>query len=95
MGMAEMMQKQLEEKLGICVPMEEIAVESVELFADEMDARLVPKSLLRNPSAKIQAEMASYWTASEEEFLYIRLKIAGGHFHEVWMKNDEVWQWNS
>lgn len=95
MRVAEIMQKQLGEKLGICVPMDEIAVESVELFADEIDARLVPKSLLRNPSAKIQAEMASYWTANEEEFLYIRLKIADGHFHEVWMKNDEVWHWDS
>ncbi|WP_020189144.1 hypothetical protein [Kurthia sp. Dielmo] len=54
-NVVERLQQVLCECLGICVPQEEIAVESVQLYADEMDERLVPTEMLKGLTEPIQA----------------------------------------
>ena len=46
MNVVERLQKMLCECLGICVPQTEIAIESVQLYADEMDEAIVPSEML-------------------------------------------------
>ncbi|MBM7701142.1 hypothetical protein [Kurthia huakuii] len=95
MNVVERLQKMLCECLGICVPQEEIAVESVQLYADEMDEKLVPVDVLKNVTAPINAEIVSYRNEIGVEYLLIQLEIGKGKIHEVWLVDDEVVDVNS
>lgn len=95
MNVVERLQKVLCERLGICVPQEEIAVESVQLYADEMDEKLVPVDVLKNVTAPIDAEMASYRDEIGVDYLLIQLEIDRPKPLEIWLVDDEVVDVNS
>lgn len=95
MNVVERLQKVLCECLGICVPQTEIAIESVQLYADEMDEKLVPVDVLKNVTAPINAEIVSYRNENGVEYLLIQLEIGRGKIHEVWLVDDEVVDVNS
>lgn len=95
MNVVERLQKMLCERLGICVPQTEIAIEGVQLYADEMDEKLVPMDLLKNVTAPINAEIVSYRNENGVEYLLIQLEIGRGKIHEVWLVDDEVVDVNS
>lgn len=95
MNVVERLQQVLCECLGICVPQEEIAVESVQLYADEMDERLVPTEMLKGLTEPIQAELASYRNEHGVEYLFIRFEIGKGTPLEILVIDDEVMSENS
>ena len=95
MNVVERLQKMLCERLGICVPQTGIAVESVQLYVDEMDEKLVPVDVLKNVTAPINAEIVSYRNENGVEYLLIQLEIGRGKIHEVWLVDDEVVDVNS
>lgn len=95
MNVVERLQQVLCECLGICVPQEEIAVESVQLYADEMDEQLVPTDVLKNVTEPIDAEMASYRNAIGVDYLLIQLEIGRPKPLEIWLVDDEVVDVNS
>ena len=95
MNVVERLQQVLCECLGICVPQEEIAVESVQLYADEMDERLVPTEMLKGLTEPIQAELASYRNEHGVEYLFIRLEIGKEAPLEILVIDDEVVDENS
>lgn len=95
MNVVERLQKVLCECLGICVPQNEITIESVQLYADEMDEKLVPVDVLKNVIAPINAEIVSYRNENGVEYLLIQLEIGRGKIHEVWLVDDEVVDVNS
>lgn len=90
MNAIETMQGLLFERLGIYVPKNEIAVEGVQLYADEIDEAIVPSEMLVGIKQPILAEMASYRDENDVEYLLIQLEIGRGKIHEVWLVNDEV-----
>ena len=95
MNVVERLQNMLCENLGIYVPQTEIAVESVQLYADEMDEKLVLVDVLENVTAPINAEIVSYRNENGVEYLLIQLEIGRGKIHEVWLVDDEVVDVNS
>ena len=90
MNAIKTMQDLLFKRLGIYVPQEEIAVESVQLYADEIDEAIVPSEMLVGIKQLILAEMASFRDEQDMEYLLIQLEIGRGKIHEVWLVNDEV-----
>lgn len=90
MNAIKTMQELSFKRLGIYVPQEEIAVESVQLYADEIDEAIVPSEKLVGIKQPILAEMASYRGENDVEYLLIQLEIGRGEIHEVWLVNDEV-----
>ncbi|MFD2867771.1 hypothetical protein ACFSY7_04520 [Kurthia populi] len=76
--------------MEICVTQEEIAIESVQLYADEMDERLVPPEMLKGVTEPIQAELASYRNEHGVEYLFIRLEIGKEAPLEILMIDDEI-----
>ena len=95
MNVVERLQKVLCERLEICVPQEEIAIESVQLYADEMDERFVPPEMLKGLTEPIQAELASYRNEHGVEYLLIRLEIGKEVPLEILVIDDEVVDENS
>lgn len=95
MNVVERLQQVLCECLGICVPQEEIAVESVQLYADEMDERFVAPEMLKGLTEPIQAELASYRNEHGVEYLFIRFEIGKGTPLEILVIDDEVMSENS
>lgn len=91
----ERLQKVLCEHLGICVPQEEIAVESVQLYADEMDGRPVSPEMLKGLTEPIDTELASYRNEHGVEYLLIRLEIGKEAPLEILVIDDEVVDVNS
>lgn len=94
-NVVERLQKVLCERLRICVPQEEIAVESVQLYADKMDEKLVPMDVLRNVAEPIDAEMASYRNEIGVDYLLIQLEVDRPEPIEIWLVDDEVVDVNS
>lgn len=90
MNAVKAMQDLLFKRHGIYVPKEEIVVESVQLYADEIDGAIVPSEMLVGIKQPILAEMASYRGEKDVEYLLIQLEIGRGKIHEVWLVNDEV-----
>ena len=95
MNVVERLQKVLCERLGIYVPQEEIAVESVQLYADEIDEKLVPSEMLEGLTEPIQVELASYRNEHGVEYLLIRLEIGKESPPEILVIDDEVVDENS
>ena len=90
MNIVEKLRKVLHDRVEIYVPQEEIAVESVQLYADEMDERLVPSEMLKAVTEPIQAELASYRNEHGVEYLLIRLEISKEVPLEILVIDDEV-----
>lgn len=90
MNIVEKLRKVLRDRVEIYVPQEEIAVESVQLYADEMDERLVPPEMLKGLTEPIQAELASYRNEHGVEYLLIRLEIGQESPLEILVIDDEV-----
>lgn len=95
MSIVEKLRKVLHDRVEIYVPQEEIAVESVKLYADEMDEQLVPMDVLKNVIEPIDAEMASYRNAIGVDYLLIQLEIGRPKPLEIWLVDDEVVDVNS
>lgn len=95
MSIVEKLRKVLRDCVEIYVPQEEIAVESVQLYADEMDERLVPIDVLKNVTEPIGAEMASYRDEIGVDYLLIQLEIGKPEPLEIWLVDDEVVDVNS
>ena len=95
MNIVERLRKVLRDRVEIYVPQEEIAVESVQLYADEMDGRLVPPEMLKGLTEPIDTEMASYRNEHGVEYLFIRLEIGKGTPLEILVIDDEVVDVNS
>lgn len=95
MNIVEKLRKLLCDRVEIYVPQEEIAVESVQLYADEMDERLVPPEMLKGLTEPIQAELASYRNEHGVEYLLIRLEIGKEVPLEILVIDDEVVDENS
>lgn len=90
MNIVEKLRKVLRDRVGIYIPQEEIALESVQLYADEMDERLVPPEMLKGLTEPIQAELASYRNEHGVEYLLIRLEIGKGTPLEILVIDDEL-----
>lgn len=90
MNIVEKLRKVLRDRVEIYVPQEEIAVESVQLYADEMDERLVPPEMLEGLTEPIQAELASYRNEHGVEYRLIRLEIGKEEPLEILVIDDEV-----
>lgn len=90
MNIVEKLRKVLRDRVEIYVLQEEIAVESVQLYADEMDERLVPTEMLKGVTEPIQAELASYRNEHGVEYLLIRLEIGKESSLEILVIDDEV-----
>ena len=95
MNIVEKFRKLLRDRVEIYVPQEEIAVESVQLYADEMDERFVPPEMLKGLTEPIQAELASYRNEHGVECLLIRLEIGKEEPLEILVIDDEVVDENS
>lgn len=95
MNIVEKLRKVLYDRVEIYVPQEEIVVESVQLYADEMDERLVPTEMLKGLTEPIQAELASYRNEHGVEYLLIRLEIGKESSLEILVIDDEVVDENS
>lgn len=95
MSVVERLQKVLCERLGIYVPQKEIAVESVQLYAEEMDEKLLPPEMLKGLTEPIQAELASYRNEHGVEYLLVRLEIGKESPLEILVIDDEVVDVNS
>ena len=95
MNIVEKLRKVLRDCVEVYVPQEEIAVESVQLYADEMDERLVPSEMLKGLTEPIQAELTSYRNEHGVEYLLIRLEIGKESSLEILMIDDEVVDENS
>ena len=90
MNAIKTMQELLFKHHGIYVLKDEIVVEGVQLYADEIDEGIVPSEMLVGIKQPILAEMASYRGEKDVEYLLIQLEIDRGKIHEVWLVNDEV-----
>lgn len=90
MNIVEKLRKVLRDRVEIYVPQEEIAVESVQLYADEMDEKLVPSEMLKGLAEPIQTELASYRNEHGVEYLLVRLEIGKGTPLEILVIDDEV-----
>jgi len=75
----EAMQGLLFERLEVYVPKEEIVVEGVDLYADEIDETIMPTEMLVRVKQLILAEVASYRGENDVEYLLIQLKIDRGN----------------
>lgn len=95
MNIVEKLRKVLRDRVEIYVPQEEIAVESVQLYANEIDEKLVPSEMLEGLTEPIQAELASYRNEHGVEYLLIRLEIGKESSLEILMIDDEVVDENS
>ena len=95
MNIVEKLRKLLHNRVEIYVPQEEIAVESVQLYADEIDEKLVPTEMLKGLTEPIQAELASYRNEHGVEYLFIRFEIGKGTPLEILVIDDEVMSENS
>jgi len=90
MDIVEKLRKVLRDRVEIYIPQEEIAVESVQLYADEMDEKLVPPEMLKEVTEPTQAELASYRNEHGVEYLLIRLEIGKESPLEILVIDDEV-----
>ncbi len=79
MNVIEAMQGLLFERLEVYVPKEEIVVEGVDLYADEIDETIMPTEMLVRVKQLILAEVASYRGENDVEYLLIQLKIDRGN----------------
>ncbi len=95
MNIVEKLSKVLRDRVGIYVPQEEVAVESVQLYADEIDEKLIPSEMLKGLTEPIQAELASYRNEHGVEYLFIRFEIGKGTPLEILVIDDEVMSENS
>ena len=95
MNIVEKLRKVLRDCVETYVPQEEIAVESVQLYADEIDEKLVPSEMLEGLTEPIQVELASYRNEHGVEYLFIRLEIGKGTPLEILVIDDEVVDENS
>jgi len=95
MNIVEKLRKVLRDRVEVYVPQEEIAVESVQLYADEMDGRLVPPEMLKGVTEPIDTEMASYRNEHGVEYLLIRIEICQESPLEILVIDDEVVDENS
>lgn len=95
MNAIKAMQDLLFKRHGIYVPQKEIVVESVQLYANEIDEVIVPSEKLVGIKQPILAEMASFRDEQDMEYLLIHLEIGRGKIQEVWLVNDEVVDRNS
>lgn len=90
MNIVEKLRKVLRDCVEIYVPQEEVAVESVQLYANEMDERFVAPEMLKGLTEPIQAELASYRNEHGVEYLLIRLEIGKEAPLEILMIDDEI-----
>ena len=95
MNIVEKLRNVLRDRVEIYVPQEEIAVESVQLYAEEMDERFVPPEMLKGLTEPIQAELATYRNEHGVEYLLIRLEIGKEVPLEILVIDDEVMSENS
>lgn len=95
MNIVEKLRKVLHDRVEIYVPQEEIAVGSVQLYADEMDEKLVPAEMLKGLTEPIQAELVSYRNEHGVEYLLIPLEIGKEEPLEILVIDDEVVDENS
>lgn len=90
MNVVEKLRKVLRDRMGIYVPQEEITVESVQLYADEIDEKLVLPEMLKGLTEPIQADLASYRNEHGVEYLLIRIEIGKEAPLEILVIDDEV-----
>ena len=95
MNIVEKLRKVLRDRVETYVPQGEIAVESVQLYADEVDERLVPPEMLKGLTEPIQAELASYRNEHGVEYLLIQLEIGKESPLEILVIDDELVDENS
>ncbi len=90
MNIVEKLRKVLYDRVEIYVPQKEIAIESVQLYVEEMDEKLLSPEMLKGLTEPIQAELASYRNEHGVEYLLIRLEIGKETPLEILVINDEV-----
>lgn len=78
------------EKYDIYVPINEVGMESVTLYKEEFDERLVPAGVIDHLEGPIETESANYIDANGDEHLVILVETGCAEPYEVWLLNGEV-----
>ena len=78
------------EKYGIHVPISEVGMESIILYKEEFDEKLVPVGVVDHLEGPIETESASYIDGNGNEHLVILVEIGCVDPYEVWLLNGEV-----
>ena len=78
------------EKYGISVPLSEVGMESVTLFKEEFDEKLVPEGVIDHLEGPVETESASYIDGKGDEHLVILVGTDAVDPYEVWFLNGEV-----
>ena len=78
------------EKYSIYVPISEIGYETVLLYKEEIDEKLVPAEVVDHLEGPIETESASYIDTNGDEHLVILVETGSLEPYEVWLINGEL-----